>query len=583
MARKPNYDKHPFVACGAEDECAVGWAAIAQRLPNHGVLCIECYPGADVDEIAREFAGRLLPRQVIDVRKLYRSQDELRALFAPHLTDDRVFGHMNGVTIADYFASDLLESARAQIAAANPLQLTVVIGAGASLVTGAHAAIVYADMARWEIQLRFRNGSLGNLGLSNEDDDFTEKYKCGFFLEWRAADRLKRQLWEQIGFFLDTNTSSCPKLISGAEMRKSLAKVVQQPFRVVPYFDPGPWGGHWMEAVCDLPLDKPNHAWCFDCVPEENSLLLGFGDERFEIPSIDVVFSHPIELLGEAVYARFGAEFPIRFDLLDTMGGGNLSMQVHPLAAYIKQQFGMDYTQDESYYLLDAGEGATVYLGLREGVDAAAMVHELREAEEGTDPFPAEKYVQQWPAKAHDHFLIPAGTIHCSGKDSMVLEISATPYIFTFKLWDWGRLGMDGRARPIHLEHGLRNIQWDRTTAWTEANLVNRIAPVAHGDGWRTERTGLHELEFIDVLRTWFTGTVSLSTEHTVHVLNLVKGEEAMLESPTHAFAPVPLHYAETMIVPAAVGAWTIRPAGESLGAECAIVVARVRRAEEAK
>jgi mannose-6-phosphate isomerase class I len=233
--------------------------------------------------------------------------------------------------------------------------------------------------------------------------------------------------------------------------------------------------------------------------------------------------------------------------------------------------------------LLDAGEGATVYLGLREGVDAAAMVHELREAEEGTDPFPAEKYVQQWPAKAHDHFLIPAGTIHCSGKDSMVLEISATPYIFTFKLWDWGRLGMDGRARPIHLEHGLRNIQWDRTTAWTEANLVNRIAPVAHRDGWRTERTGLHELEFIDVLRTWFTGTVSLSTEHTVHVLNLVKGEEAMLESPTHAFAPVPLHYAETMIVPAAVGAWTIRPAGESLGAECAIVVARVRRAVEAK
>jgi len=583
MTRRSNYDKCPFVACGAANECTVGWAAIAQQLPKRGVLSVECYPGADVDEIASELTAHLLLQELIDVRNLYRSPEELRAIFAPYLTDDRVFGHMNGVTVADYFAPDSLEAARRRITEVDPLQLTVVIGTGASLVADTPSAIVYVDMARWEIQLRFRSGTLGNLGLANEEDDFADKYKCGYFLEWRAADRLKRQVWKQIDFFLDTHNSNRPKLISGVEMRKSLARVVKQPFRVVPYFDPGPWGGHWMEAVCDLPKDKPNHAWCFDCVPEENSLLLGFGDERFEIPSIDVVFSHPIELLGDAVYGRFGAEFPIRFDLLDTMGGGNLSLQVHPLTAYIQQQFGLDYTQDESYYLLDAGEDATVYLGLREGINAGAMMQELRVAEEGTQPFPAEKYVQQWPARAHDHFLIPAGTIHCSGKDSMVLEISATPYIFTLKLWDWGRLGMDRRPRPIHLEHGLRNIQWDRTTAWTKANLVNRIVPEAQGDGWHTERTGLHELEFIDVHRTLFTKTVSFTTEETLHVLNLVKGEEAAIESPTCAFAPVSLHYAETIIVPAAVGVWTIRPAGKSLGAECAIVVASVRNAEDAK
>jgi mannose-6-phosphate isomerase class I len=333
-----------------------------------------------------------------------------------------------------------------------------------------------------------------------------------------------------------------------------------------------------MERVCDLPKDgAPNHAWCFDCVPEENSLLLGFGGKRVEIPSLNLVLMHPRELLGEAVYKRFGAEFPIRFDFLDTVGGGNLSLQVHPLTAYIREQFGMDYTQDESYYMLDAEEGAGVYLGLKDGVDRAAMIADLERARAGDSDFPAEEYVNLFPAKKHDHFLIPAGTVHCSGKGSMVLEISATPYIFTFKLWDWGRLGLDGRPRPIHLEHGARNIQWDRTTEWVRDSLVNQFQPVASGEGWREERTGLHELEFIETRRHWFTGKVPHDTRGTVHVLNLVEGDEAIVESPTGAFTPFIVHYAETFIVPAAVGAYTIRPHGPAEGHECATMLAYVR------
>jgi len=223
-----------------------------------------------------------------------------------------------------------------------------------------------------------------------------------------------------------------------------------------------------MEEVCNLPKDVPNHAWCFDCVPEENSLLLGFGDLQIELPAIDLTFLHPRELLGDHIYSRFGAEFPIRFDFLDTMGGGNLSLQVHPRTEYIRQQFGMDYTQDESYYLLDAGENGSVYLGLKGGIDCETMARELRLAQEGGPPFRAETYVNKFPAKKHDHFLIPAGTIHCSGRNSMVLEISATPYIFTFKLWDWGRLGLNGLPRPIHLDHGIANIAWDRETDWVK-------------------------------------------------------------------------------------------------------------------
>ncbi len=245
--------------------------------------------------------------------------------------------------------------------------------------------------------------------------------------------------------------------------------------------------------------------------------------------------------------------------MLDTMNGQNLSLQVHPLTEYIQQHFNMHYTQDESYYLLDAqGEDACVYLGIRTGTDALAMIQALKEAQTGDKPFPAEAYINRIPVKKHDHLLIPAGTVHCSGANTMVLEISATPYIFTFKLWDWGRLDLDGRPRPIHLEHGAANIQWYRNTEWVHENLVNAVTIVYESGQGTVERTGLHEREFLDTYRVSTAAELPIRRNGSVHMLNLVEGGRAVLVSEDGSFAPMELHYAETCIVPEAAGAYRI-------------------------
>jgi len=577
MVRRSNYDKFPFVAVGEPTECVLGWDAIASQLAGTKVVCVECYPGVRVEEIEEQLTRRLQPDTVIYAHDIYKSVAAISVMLEAYLGDDRVFGRLNGLTIEDWFDPESLKRTREEIVAAAAHGMVLVVGSGASLLAPERDVLVYADMARWEIQLRYRRFESGNLGCNNKESCFADKYKCGFFVEWRAADRLKKQQLPFADFLLDTNDVSTPKMIRGEAFREAMAQAVRRPFRVVPYFDPGPWGGHWMETVCELPKGAPNYAWCFDCVPEENSLLLGYGEKRVEVPSIDLVFMHPHELLGDPVHARFGAEFPIRFDFLDTMGGGNLSLQVHPLTEYIQDKFGMHYTQDESYYLLDAEPGAMVYLGLKEGIDREAMARDLHTAQDDAVEFPADAYVNQFPAQPHDHFLIPAGTIHCSGKDCMVLEISATPYIFTFKLWDWGRMGLDGKPRPIHIEHGIANIQWDRTTEWVRENLLNTVRTVMTGEGWREEATGLHKREFIETRRHWFTGTVPHDTRGGVNVLNLVQGDEAVVESPTGSFEPYIVHYAETFIVPAAVGRYTIRPYGAAVGTECATIKAFVR------
>jgi mannose-6-phosphate isomerase class I len=585
MARSSNYDKFPYISVTERtSDCPVGWQEIGQRLAgalpgSRAVFCVECYPGVFLDGVEAALAQQLNPGLVIRSASCFKIPQEIESLVKPHLGgDDPVFGRMNGLTVQDFLDGSRIAKAREAIRSQSQQDgLILIVGTGAALVAEKYDLLVYADIARWELTLRQRRGEIGNLGADNLRELPVMKYKRAFFIDWRAADRLKKTLLPKFDFLLDTNDRAAPKLISGEHFRLALREAVRRPFRVVPYFDPGPWGGHWMEEVCDLPKDKPNHAWCFDCVPEENSLLLGFGSARVEVPAINLLFSHPNELLGEAVHARFGTEFPIRFDFLDTMGGGNLSLQVHPLTEYIQDKFGMHYTQDESYYLLDAGDDGTVYLGLRDGVDPAAMFKDLRAARSGETFFSAEKYVSQWPAKKHDHFLIPAGTVHCSGKNSMVLEISATPYIFTFKLWDWGRLGLDGRPRPIHLDHGEANVQWDRTPAWVKRNLIGQVQSLAEGIGWREERTGLHEREFIETRRHWFHGVTPHDNHGGVNVLNLVEGEECIVESPKNAFKPFVVHYAETFIVPAAIGAYTIRPHGQVEGMECATIKAFVR------
>ena len=579
-----SYDKEPTVVIPLyQDEAWSGYEAIAERI-RAGIagrtkaVVVECYPGVRLDEIKAGLAGPLAAAAVIDAEEAALHKEALDALRARYLTDDRVFGRIAPFEIEDFYDAGRIESLRSRIRAV-PEGVVLVIGFGASIVERGDY-VVYADLARWEIQLRYRSGELGNWRADNRDEDVLRKYKRGFFVEWRTADRLKRRLFEEarIDLYLDTNRKDDPKAVTLRALLAGLRHTASRPFRLVPYFDPGVWGGQWMQEKIGLAPQKHPYAWAFDGVPEENSLYFQYGGIRIELPSINLVFLEPKALLGERVYARFGAEFPIRFDFLDTIGGGNLSLQVHPTADYIRRMFNMPYTQDESYYILDCEPNSLVYLGLKDGVDPGRMIADLEKAQEGTAPFPAEEHIHTLPVKKHDHYSIPAGTVHCSGAGSMVLEISATPYIFTFKLWDWGRLGLDGKPRPVHLEHGRRNIAWERTASWVDRNLVNRTERIGEGDGWVEERTGLHEFEFIETRRHWFTAPVEHSTEGSVNMLNLVEGDEAVVESPTGAFEPFTVHYAETFVIPASVDRYIIRPADGSRSGKLATIKAFVRK-----
>ncbi|MBO9634280.1 MAG: class I mannose-6-phosphate isomerase [Chitinophagaceae bacterium] len=578
-----NFDKYPAISIDGYEGWK-GWASVISALEqqvaasgkDRTVIAVDCYHGVQLKEVVDQLRKGFPTARIFETSSALLAEQAIDEMVYPYVTDDPVFGYISPLSLDQFFDAPKLSAMQLDVKAASP-GIVLVIGTGATLVVPNPDILVYADMPRWEIQLRFRRNEAANLGATNFSDSFAYKYKRSFFVDWRVIDRHKVPLMDRWDFALDTTIGGEPKMVRGAALMAAFKAAVNQPFRVVPYFDPGPWGGQWLKSVIGLDPNQVNFAWGFDCVPEENSLLLKFGDMIFETPSINLVFNQPQQLLGKKVYEAFGAEFPIRFDFLDTMEGGNLSLQVHPLKEYIREKFGMAYTQDESYYFLEAKEGAFVYLGLKEDIVPEKMIDALKDAQDNGVDFDAESYVQKWPIKKHDHVLIPSGTVHCSGANSVVLEISATPYIFTFKLWDWGRMGLDGKPRPISLEHGKNVIQWDRTTEWTREHILDKTELVGEGDGWKEERTGLDEFSFIETRRHWFTKKVIHNTEGRFNVLNLIEGREAIVESPTNAFKPFIVHYAETFIVPADAGAYTIRPYGKSEGQQCATIKAYVR------
>ncbi len=310
-----SYNKYPAVKIPDAEKCFVGWEAIlgeviatANNLKTN-LITIECYHGVYENDLKKAIHSHDPKATVISAREVYKSEEEIIELTYPDTTDDRIFGRITNLQMEDFLSMDKIESIRNKIKDSD--QLIFVIGAGAAVITEPYYTIaIYADMARWEIQQRMRRKEVPSLGLSNATDSFEQLYKRGYFLDWRVCDTLKRNSIDRWNYWLDTNKKDNPKMITGHTLNVAMDTTIAQPFSVVPFFDPGPWGGQWMRKQFNLENNAPNYAWGFNCVPEENSLLLDFDGVIFEIPSINIVFFRPDELLGVSVRERFGVLHP---------------------------------------------------------------------------------------------------------------------------------------------------------------------------------------------------------------------------------------------------------------------------------
>jgi mannose-6-phosphate isomerase class I len=554
------YDIYPCHPIGP-GKIEVGYEALTRALRGQRQVILDGYGGV-LWERFRARLGKALEREGREVRwhpvsAAMHSEEEINALVEPFLGgNDPLFGTRCTKEMAELFEPGRLEGIRPDPEA----DLNVIYGPGAALA-GWEGALLYVEAPKNEIQFRSRAGSVTNLGMG-EPSDSKSMYKRFYFVDWPLLERHKAGLSGRVDLFIDEQRPEEPALIMGEDLRAGLQTIARNYFRARPWFEPGPWGGQWMrERIPGLPQDVPNYAWSFELIVPENGLLLESDGVLLEVSFDWLMYREARQVLGE--YAdRFGYEFPIRFDFLDTMEGGNLSVQVHPRPKFIREHFGETYTQDETYYILDCKPGARVYLGFREDIDPAAFRAALERSFQEGVPIEIDRFVHSVPSHKHDLFLIPHGTIHGSGEDNLVLEISATPYIFTFKMYDWLRLDLSGEPRPLNIERAFENLYFHRKGAWVEENLVPEPRLLEQGEGWARYHLPTHRDHFYEVYREEFEGEVELETRGSPHVLSLVEGPSVLLE--TAGGGRRRFDYAETFVVPAGAGSYRLVNEGET-------------------
>lgn len=545
------YDLYPAFDIG-ENKLGVEIQALADHLRAHPRIMLDGYIGVFWDKLRDEleaaFAAQGLTVTWLDVRTAHWPEPQIEALVAPSLGgDDPLFGTRYTGSLSDFFDPKAL----ATLVPSPETALSVVYGCGAALARWDDALTVYVDVPKNEIQFRSRAGSITTLGMTAAESPKV-MYKRFYFVDWVVLNAHKADLLRDIDILIDAQRPDAPVFISGADLREALTRMSMNYFRVRPWFEPGAWGGHWIQQhIPQLPQDVPNYAWSFELIVPENGLMLTSNGLLLEF-SFDFLMYHDHHAIIGGAAERFGTEFPIRFDFLDTFDGGNLSVQCHPHPAYIRAKFGETFTQDETYYILDCGAEAQVYLGFQAGVDPQQFRADLERSFSEGVAVEIEKYVQVFPASKHDLFLIPHGTIHCSGRDNLVLEISATPYIFTFKMYDWLRLDLDGKPRPLNIDRAFENLRFDLQGERVSRELRSAPRLTAEGAGWRLIHVPTHADHFFDVRRYELEAGVSVevATNHSCQVMSLVEGTTIVLE--TAQGMRQRFSYAETFVVPAA-------------------------------
>jgi mannose-6-phosphate isomerase len=314
---------------------------------------------------------------------------------------------------------------------------------------------------------------------------------------------------------------------------------VYYPLRFRPVYHARVWGGRRI-ATClgrVIPDGPIGESWEVSVHPNGPSVVAG-GPLAGRLLA-DIVAADPEGILGARVAHKYGPRFPLLVKFIDADAA--ISVQVHPDDAYAAAHGG-DGGKAEMWHVLSAVPDAAMIAGLEPGTTRDAFACALVAG----DP---SAFLHRVPVAVGDTLYVPPGRVHTPLPGLLMLEIQQTSDT-TYRLYDWGRFGLDGQPRALHVDDALA------VTDWTDiAPGVAHLTP--HGSAPNTWST-LVECPYFRVVRGDLRGYITVPADGSFRLLNVVGGTGRLAWSD----GELPLSPGDSLLLPAGLGEITLAPAG---------------------
>lgn len=228
------------------------------------------------------------------------------------------------------------------------------------------------------------------------------------------------------------------------------------------------WGGRALEQFgLELPEGSIGEGWMIGDHPNGTTKVINGELAGKGLDEIRVAYGR--EWFGSSGFSEKNGRFPLLIKLLDC--NDDLSIQVHPTDSYDRLPEG-ELGKTEMWYILDAKPDAKIIYGLKDGIDRSSMEAAIAEGR-------IMETLQEVPVAAGDAFYIPAGTVHALCSGVVVAEIQQNSDT-TYRLYDYGRPGLDGKLRELHIEDSLNVI------AYEGAGAMQMSTDMAQAGEWLT-------------------------------------------------------------------------------------------------
>jgi len=564
------------------NECVFGHAGVAGRITQMvqedsiHVVALCGGPAAQFDRMINAIKSKASSLnqtiECISVSSILKDSKVLHEELLPYLPEDlqkdpaQIFGKLYDKPFHSLFDEHKLDMLATHLKTAkNEGRKVILYGQGSACEDfwPFLDKILFFDITNKTMFLRIRNSEYTSLG-DGEGLAIPLQFRRTYYIDFQLSVHLREKLIvnDKLDFYLVGDSDKYTMMISHPALKRLVAKLVKRPFRCKPFYSEGVWGGYFILNSRNLPRDQfKNIAWSVDMNGMDNSLMIQLDDKhRLELPFLAVLEEQPAAIMGDALAKRYGRYFPIRFSYDDTYhSAGNMSIQCHPGDAFCRSTFNEFGRQDEGYYVVATGIGAKTYLGFKNGVDVQNFIDMAKKSEREKITFDHDKYVNSIPSIPGRQFMIPGGTIHSSGRNQVVLEIgSMVMGSYTFKQYDYLRMDLNGKPRPIHTYYGEQVLARDRDADFAKEHLCKEAYLLEKGETWEEWVVGEDPLVYYSCRQLRFSTVAEGDTKGRFHVLTLVDGERATIRSKADPNECYHMRFLDVVIVPSDIGEYVV-------------------------